>query len=345
MVAINKLHKFLAEKEKAIKETAENGGGNNYEKKEFLPFFNPNKMFGNRDEVIVRVLPNKESFYQEYKKHMFTIGTFKQSVCFNSIGADGEKLGEHCPFCDFLKEHKEELDRETAWNFTPRTVYMMFVFNPYAKQIQKYETNDYGIVDITKPLVELLDSGADFDPDKEGFDIVFRKDKKYARVVEVLAPEESIEDVLKRSTNTQEIKGFFEEIMPFQPEFTMKQSNSLFEQAINAFAPSFAGKVSVSDPDTEFNYGANKKEKAKSVAKKAIDEAFGEEPEEEEEVEFTEVETIKPKKPIIPAPVEDEEEEKPKSRKVVVTDDEETTEDDGADDIKAFLAKRKLNKK
>lgn len=42
-----------------------------------------------------------------------------------------------------------------------KNAYLMFVYNPDANEIQKYETNDFGIVDITSALVKLIDDNDD----------------------------------------------------------------------------------------------------------------------------------------------------------------------------------------
>lgn len=324
VVAKNKYQKFMAEKEKLIETISSNGSANSsgkFERKEFLPFFNPNKMFINKDQVIVRILPNKDGFYYEFKKHMFKIGeTFKQFVCMYSYDENGKKLGETCPMCDFLESHSNELDKKIFWTLSSKNVYMIFVYNPYAKQIQKYETNDYGIVNITKALIDLLESGVEFDPDEEGFDIIFKKDEKgFAKVVEALAPDKSAKDIVNMATNTNEIKEFMEEIMPFAKSYILKQINATYQLAVNSFAPTFSSEEFLADIN-ENNKEINKKE-----VNEIIDNSFGK----DENIKTESFKTTK-------MTVDDEEDEEE------IHDNENDEDDDEqVNDIKSFLRNRK----
>ena len=323
----SKLQKFIADKEKSLSQTdGVDSGKRTYERKEFLPFFSPNKMFGNRDEVVVRVLPNKEGFYHEYKKHMMKIGTFKQSICLHSLDENGKEISNNCPFCEFLNEYKNELSKEAGWAFMPKTSYLMLVFNPYAKQVQKWETNDYGIVDITKLLVERLDENSDFNPDEQGFDLVFRKEGQYAKPVELLIPEADVEEVLDMSTNVKEIRDFYGEIMPFSLSYTVKQSNALFEQAVNAFAPSLSGKFHTTEVEPET------KVKRVSIADNVNDSYKESGIEEFDEVGEDENDSPKTKSTT------------KTTRTVVDTSEEDETEEDTSEqvkDIASFLKNRK----
>lgn len=241
-VVRNKYKSMLMEKKKLV-DVPSAGTQQKFERKEikFLPFFSPNKLVQMKDEVVVRVLPNKESFYHEYKKHMVKLGSgsWKQFMCFHSINENGAEYGK-CPLCDFLDDNSQGLDKNTAFQLSAKNTYLLFVYSADANQIQKYETNDFGIVDITSALIKLIDENDNFDPDSEGFGLIFRKASNgYAKAVEAILPSVSVEEIVAQADNINEIKDFYEEIMPFTKDYTIKQINTAFAQIIKSFAPTF----------------------------------------------------------------------------------------------------------
>lgn len=244
MSALMNYKKLLDEKSKLASNSGFSQGKSNDKTKErikFLSFFNPTKILNMKDEVVVRVLPNKEGFYHEYIKHMMKLGdgVFKQFVCLHSKNKNGAEYGD-CPLCAFLEDNGRELSKDSYYKLMAKNAYLMFVYNPDANEIQKYETNDFGIVDITSALVKLIDDNDDnFDPDVEGFGLVFKKDDKgYAKVVQAILPSIEVENILKK-VGVDEIKDFYEEIMPFNLNYTMKQINNTYSQIIKSFAPTF----------------------------------------------------------------------------------------------------------
>jgi hypothetical protein len=235
-MALDKYKKFM--KEKVISGATETKTGS-YEGKKKLSYFNPNsQLLGGAKEVVVRVLPNKNGlFFQQFKKHSFKIGTRKNAVCMYSIDSNGEPVGKECPFCDFLEENKDSLDRETQYQLSAKDAYLILVYDELADEIKKLEVNDYGITDILTALQNL----EDLDPDIDGFNIHFRKDERgYAKVFKASPPTNTLNELLTISRNVKSIPDIFKEAIPAPNQFIMDSIRSLFDLAIHAFAPTFA---------------------------------------------------------------------------------------------------------
>lgn len=199
-----------------------------------LPFFNPNKHVEAGKQFAVRVIPNKDGmFFYEFKKHSFKIGTWKNAFCGYSVNENGERVSEKCPFCDFIEEYKGDLEKDIVYKLSPKDSYMILVFNYTNGEIQKYEVNHYGIIDIISALDSL---GEDFDPDADGFDLLFAKDTSgYAKVCGARLPKITIAEIIK--TDIPKLKNI---AIPQNKESNNKYVNSLFNTAIAAFAPTYS---------------------------------------------------------------------------------------------------------
>lgn len=233
----NMFNSFLAEKEKAAEANAAMEGsarqGGNGNQVKFLPFFAPNKMFGSRSEVRVKILPNQEgNFFHEYTKHMLKIGdAFKQMICMDD-----------CPLCKCIAENGNMLDKNGTYLVSPKKVYLMFVYNPYAKQIMKYEIREQGLVEILRCLKPLVNN--DFDPDNDGFDIIFTKEGQYAKCVQAVPSELTVAQVIAEATNSVDavdennnIRAFKTEISPYSIRTTKKYVNTTFQMIARAMFP------------------------------------------------------------------------------------------------------------
>lgn len=245
-MALDKYKKFMKEKvQSATTETVTAPSG----KRKYTSYFNPNNALLGKTEVVVRVLPNKDGlFFQQYKKHSFKIGTRKNAVCFYSRDNNGLPIGNSCPFCDFIEENKKVLSKDVQYTLSAKDSYIILIFNHAMDEIQKYEVNDYGITDILTAM-NALDG---LDPDAEGFNIHFTKDSKgYARVTKASKPESTVDELLEASKNVKEIPDIFKETIPFNNQIVKDSIQSLFELALQAFAPTFASTPGEANPKEE----------------------------------------------------------------------------------------------
>lgn len=236
-MAINKYKKFLNQKSDGSQNSSSSGFVQ-------IPFFNPNKHVEAGKQFAARVIPNKDGmFFYEFKKHSFKIGTWKNAFCGYSVNDNGEHISEKCPFCDFIEEYKGDLEKDVAYKLSPKDSYMILIFNYTNGEIQKYEVNHYGIVDIISALDGL---GEEFDPDIDGFDILFTKDTSgYAKVCGARLPKITIAEIIK--TDIPKLKNI---AIPQNKESNNKYVNSLFNTAIAAFAPTYSATAeSITEED------------------------------------------------------------------------------------------------
>lgn len=311
MSALSKYKQLLEEK------TSSTGG------KDFLPFFNPNKLIkaSKRGNGVVRILPrdNNEMFFYQYKKHSYKVGTaYKNYFCPMSLNSSGEVVGNSCPFCDFVKENKEILDKTVYSKLNAKDSYMMAVYNYVDDEVQKYEVNYYGMTDILTAMQKLDE---DFDPDVEGFDLVFEKDKDgYAKAVSASAPEVSLKELAKGADGFDgTLPDVEEEAIPSSIDKYMKTINTAFDYAVKAFAPTFASPS----------------KKSKKV-------------EDDDSDDDNEVRTVITKRGRAYDPNEDDDDDhpdkediKPINKKKVEVEDDNDDDDDEISDIKNFLKNRK----
>lgn len=242
MTPMNKYKKFLEEKISS---------GNT----EGINYFNPNSILKNSKskKILARVLPRGkgELFFFQFKKHSYKVGTaFKNNFCMYSLDSSGETVGSTCPFCDFLKENKEIIDKKIYTKLSSKDAYIMAVYNYSDDEIQKYEVNYYGITDILTTLQKLDE---DFDPDLEGFDLVFEKDENgFAKVTHAIPPEVTIEEIKKSSKNFSEATVDVEkEVIPKFKDKYLKTLKASFDYALKAFLPTFTNSSEQSDEREE----------------------------------------------------------------------------------------------
>lgn len=331
-MALDKYKKFLKSKEESLQKDV---GGNGYVKKEYTPFFNPNKnLKANKNQnFIVRVLPNVDDgmFFFQYKKHQFKVGsTWKNSICVLSRNSKGKTLSNTCPFCEFLEENSKVIDREAVYALKAKDSYVILIYNPMDDELQRYEVNDYGITDILNAMQKI--DNPDFNPDEEGFDLEFTKDKTtpYARIEAVYEPEESIQSLMKQSKKFKELISLENEALPELNDFILKSIKNSFNFALTAFAPTFA---------------EDKPEEIKNKRSKKIVE--------EEEIQYEGDDEEEVLSQFDPNEEEDEKffkgiKKDKKSSKLIVEEADETDEnendsddDDKVENIRSFLKNRK----
>jgi hypothetical protein len=124
----------------------------------------------------------------------------------------------------------------------------MAVYNYSDDEIQKYEVNYYGITDILTTLQKLDE---DFDPDLEGFDLVFEKDENgFAKVTHAIPPEVTIEEIKKSSKNFSEATVDVEkEVIPKFKDKYLKTLKASFDYALKAFLPTFTNSSEQSEKE------------------------------------------------------------------------------------------------
>lgn len=244
-MSINKYKKLLAEKKKIIQATTQPGDA--LDKVKFVNFFNPNKYVKGSGDCFVRVLPRKNDlFFMQFKKHSFKVGTsWKNAFCFYSRDGNGETVGSECPFCDFIEENKTSLSRDTLYKISAKNSHMFLVYNYQVDEVQKYEANDYRITDVLTAMQSGLadDETEDFDVDREGFDLFFKKGETgYAEVYKVEKPSVTISELMKSSKNFTEIPNLEREVIPPFNDSTLKSIRSMLELAVSVFEPTLADK-------------------------------------------------------------------------------------------------------
>ena len=260
-MALDKYKKFI--REKLASGSVETKTGSHEGKKKYLSYYNPNtQLTNNIKEVVVRVLPNKDGlFFQQFRKHSFKIGsTRKSAICMYSRDAHGETVGKECQFCDFLEDNKGSLDKNIQYILSAKDSYLILVYDKSTDEIKKFEVNDYGITDILIALQNL----EDLDPDIDGFNIHFRKDKNgYAKVYKASPPDNTLDELFMSSKNVKSIPDIFKEAIPTPNQYIMDNIRSLFDLAIQAFAPTFANSRQESDSNRDndsplaSNYNSN----------------------------------------------------------------------------------------
>ena len=173
---------------------------------------------------------------------------------------------------------------------------------------------------MTDILTAMQKLDEDFDPDVEGFDLVFEKDKDgYAKAVSASAPEVSLKELAKEADGFDgKLPDVEEEVIPSSIDKYMKTINTAFDYAVKAFAPTFASpskkskKVEVEDDDSD---------------------------------DDNEVRIVTTKKGRAYDPNEDDdneqEDEKPTTKKKIAVEDDDSDDDDEISDIKNFLKNRK----
>lgn len=309
----------LWQKKKAESSGEESSGTSGLPK---LNWFYPNKAVKSSEKgtYMVRVLPieGKESWYLEFKKHSFKIGSWKNCLCLESHNSKDKSLGK-CPICDFLEENKEEIESaDSAKALKSKNCYGLMVYDYTTKQILRYEINYYGFMDILGAIVSNEDDDFEFEIDSEGFNLHFEKDENgWAKVAGVNKGKKTIEEI-------KEILDI--EVIPSVEAYTFPDSENritgtetilknLLDLALNAgmfpeISPKGAKakkKVSMDDED----YVPPKKAKSKPEP-----ETESVEDEDDEEVKNPAKSSSKSKKKI------EEEEEEPKSKKTTIEDDE-----------------------
>lgn len=229
MAVVDKYKKFLNQKA-----SGDQGGSGTSTQ---IPFFNPNKHVETGKQFAARVIPSKNGmFFYEFKKHSFKIGTWKNAFCGYSVDENGNRISDTCPFCDFIEEYKGDLEKDTTYKLSPKDSYMLLIFNYTNGEIQKYEVNHYGIIDIISALDGL---GEEFDPDVDGFDLLFAKDASgYAKVCGARLPKVTMSEIIK--TEVPKLKDI---VIPQNKDSNNKYVTSLFKTAIAAFAPTFSANV------------------------------------------------------------------------------------------------------
>ena len=185
--------------------------------------------------------------------------------------------------------------------------------------MSEYNKNDFHTEDDGIEFLDLNyidDNDDNFDPDVEGFGLVFKKDDKgYAKVVQAILPSIEVENILKK-VGVDEIKDFYEEIMPFNLNYTMKQINNTYSQVIKAFAPTFDYEPYLIDTG-----GGN-------------DNLLSEEDEFKPEMSETKTKKSKVSKTVVEPDSEEDED-------TVEEDTEKSSDDSQISDIRDFLKNRK----
>ena len=219
------------------------------EKKNYVKYYNPNKSIVGKDEVFVRVIPNKKGmFFVPYKRHSFKIGTWKNAVCGFSLTPSGESYLSTCPFCEFVNENKDSLTKDSIYQLSQKDQYMSLVYDPWTDEMLKYDFNDYALTDILTALYKL---GEDFDPDAEGFNLYFKKSSSgYAEIYKVSEPEETVKELLSKS-QVVEIPDLTTLVFPPLNKFIENQIQSAFQLAVNVFAPTFNSTSSEFESEAE----------------------------------------------------------------------------------------------
>jgi len=252
---VNKYVKLLMEKKKTIQVSNSN---TSTEKRKYLHYFNPNKYVKNDTGIYVRVLPRKNDlFFIQFKKHSFKIGTsWKNAFCFYSRNGQGEIVGNECPFCDFIEENKNSLNKDTIYKLSAKNSYIFLVYNYQTNEVLKYEVNDYRITDI----LVAMQAGLGLDDenssiiDQEGFDLYFKKGTSgYADIHKVEKPAIALSDIIKKI----EIPDLESEVIPPFIEPVKKSIKSTFELAISVFEPTFASKGEKRDSEEEISINNN----------------------------------------------------------------------------------------
>ena len=264
-MSINKYKKLLAEKKKIIQATTQPGDA--LDKVKFVNFFNPNKYVKGSGDCFVRVLPRKNDlFFMQFRKHSFKVGTsWKNAFCFYSRDGSGETVGSECPFCDFIEENKTSLSRDTLYKLSAKNSHMFLVYNYQADEVQKYEANDYRITDVLTAMQSGLadDETEDFDVDREGFDLFFKRGESgYAEVYKVERPSVAISELMKSSKNFTEIPDLEREVIPPFNDSTLKSIRSMLELAVSVFEPTLADKSGegVEKDEEEYALGSTEDE-------------------------------------------------------------------------------------
>ena len=240
-MSLNKYKDFL---DKKIKPNMQNDVG---EKRKYLPFFNPKTslMQSGQSVIAVRVLPmpGYSNFFIQYLKHGFKIeNSWKYVICSNTETKDGKKLAHSCPICNFVNDYKEELDKDVVYKLSPKNSYTFLIYNPVTKQLEKFETNDYGISDVITALTAIEE---EFDPDKDGFKLFFSNDSNgYPKAVKAEISKKSVEEFKKEFLGGNDLPDVYGEIIPSQMQYISKLQNSILDLAINFFAPTYAKEVS-----------------------------------------------------------------------------------------------------
>jgi len=237
-MALNRYQKLLQEKSKGT--TTIDNESKESSSKHSIPFFNPNKLISSNPNLTVRVLPNKKGmFFYQFKKHSFKMGSWKNAFCMKSRTGDGEPVSDSCIFCEFINENGKELSKEANYAFKAKDSYMILVYNPISDEVQKYEFNEYGLIDILTSIDKL---GENFNPDIDGFDLKFKKDGNYSKIDKAILPSMTIDEIMEESNNFKEIPDLESEVIPSAKnrKNTEKYIESLFELAIEAFAPQFS---------------------------------------------------------------------------------------------------------
>jgi hypothetical protein len=225
----------------------------------YLNYYNPNKELNEKGTCFCRVLPNKntgEMFFYEGKKHRFKVGaTTKMAFCLYSTNPKtGDRIADKCPFCDFLEENHESLSDDTNKVFNAKEFSTMLVYNYMHDEVQKYEVNYYGIMDIMPLITKLIED--EIDIDAEGFDLIFKKDKSgYAKAVDAVKPKISLEELFANSNNVKEIPDIYNEVIPTLSDKFISSINATFQYALKAFAPTFVGS-SINTPNNDGVEGA-----------------------------------------------------------------------------------------
>lgn len=245
---LNKYQKFM--KGKASNQTTANSVGEK-EKKDYIKFYNPNRSITGKDEIFVRVIPNKKGmFFVPYKRHSFKIGVWKNAICGFSPTPSGESYLSTCPFCEFVNENKDSLTKDAVYQLSQKDQYMSLIYDPWTDEMLKYDFNDYALTDILTALYKL---GEDFDPDVEGFNLHFKKGSSgYAEIHKVSAPEETVKELLSKS-QVVEIPDLVTLVFPPLNKFIENQIQSTFQLAVNVFAPTFNTDSKESETDDEEN--------------------------------------------------------------------------------------------
>lgn len=258
----------IFEKKKAV---VESESGNN-SKGKYLTFFQPKKELDKGiDKLQIRVLPGDNMFYEEYQRHMFRTpnGQYKIATCLDSVKSNGERYSkDKCPICQFIEDNGRDMKKENREMLYAKSSFVMLVYNKYADDIQKYEVNNFGLLEILGALETL---GDDFDPDKNGFDIyieyeVSSNGKRYVKITGASKPIETIDEIMSKSKNFKERRNVMEETYP-DINWAKKNIVSVLTVFVESYEPTFANMLSSYTLDTtskseedSFNFGNNTKD-------------------------------------------------------------------------------------
>lgn len=221
-----------------------------------LPWFYPNKAIeaSENGTYIIRVLPieGKNTWYYEFKKHSFKAGSWKNCICLDTKGKDGEPVGK-CPICEFLDMHKDELqDNDFAKKqLAAKTSFGLMIYDYQDKKIKRLELNWYGFNDILAAIVESDDEEFEELIDTEGFNLYYKKDENgYSAVHGVKKGKRPVAEI-KESLGITEI--------PSVEEYTLPKNVGAIEKILSGMVDLVIENGLVPEVDSESKPAKKKK--------------------------------------------------------------------------------------